>query len=118
MREVPKIKLHLHQGPLIIWLQWPPLSPLHFMYPASNRQRKNRRSLFFKHMLPLHYPSPCIWHYSCYLDTPSFFPYVDFTVQPKQHLSCEFFRLPQQLVIPSIGYTYNEVWHGINHVIL
>ena len=73
MRGVLKLKLHVNQGPFIVWLQWPPLSPLHFVLPASSVQWMNKLSPFFKHTLPLHYPSPCTWHYSCYLDPSAFF---------------------------------------------
>ena len=38
MRGVLKLKLHVNQGPFIVWLQWPPLSPLHFVLPASSVQ--------------------------------------------------------------------------------
>lgn len=107
MRRVLKLKLHLHQGPFILWLQWLRLSPLHFIHPASSVQWMNKLSLFFKHTLPLHYPSPCSWHYSCHLDPSSFFPPVDSLAQATSLLEILPW-LPQQLIIPSVGYTLKK----------
>ena len=81
---VLKLKLHVYRRPFIIWLQWPPLSLLHFIYPVSSVHWMNKLSSFFE--------QPCLsLPFTWKPDPSAFFLPVDFTVQPKQHPSRRFF---------------------------
>lgn len=95
---VLKLKLRVYQGPFIIWLQWPPLSPLHFIHPVSSVQRMNKLSSFFEQpclCIILHLAIQIFLH-SSYLWTsqssPSNIPRID------------SFLTPASVIIPSIGY--------------
>lgn len=80
MRGILRLKLHWHQRPFIMWLQWPPPSPLHLciLPPAYSEGRNTPRS----------WNTPSLW-IILVIWVPFLIP--TFAVQPEQHLSCEFF---------------------------